>query len=124
MFFAYGEERLLDAGRRVAKLASEGGAVVHFHQYDQLPHVFGLLFPKIPQSQHVLAEWAKFCHTCVHEPKSLGSKNVRYKVTGEGFREVDNGAFSALPYETAMELMRKEQAQRRGWNGPKQAPNL
>ncbi|KAI9788796.1 MAG: hypothetical protein M1816_006577 [Peltula sp. TS41687] len=118
MFLAYGEERLIDAGKFIAQRASNGGAVVRFHQYDRLSHLFALLFPNLPQSRHLFREWARFCHTCVNNLDSLESKNVRYGLTDEEFKGVDNGPFSTMEYESVMKRMRERQAKRKVWTGP------
>ena len=126
MFFAYGEEKLVDEGNFVAQRASDGGAVVQLNQYNCLPHMFALLFPQLPQSQHMFAEWAKFCQSCVDDPSSLKSMNLRYEPTDEGFKRVDigPGPFSTMSFEAAVEGMRRKQATWKIWTGPKETASL
>lgn len=118
MFIAYGEEKLTDEGKFIAQRASDEGAVVQFHQYDRLCHIFALLFPKLPQSQHMFKEWARFCHACVERPASLKTKNIRYPVTDNDLKGADNGPFSTLDFDTVMNRMQERQAERKVWTGP------
>lgn len=112
MFFAYGQERMIDEGRFMAKQASRSGALIHFHQYNALPHIFAT-FMNIPQTIHLLTGWANFCRACVEEPEAIGSSKYyihkplaaspHFETT---IRDVGDGTgYTDLEYDEVLKLM-------------------
>jgi len=127
-FLAYGEECLGEEGKFAAQRAHDDGVVVEFHYYQRLIHCFPMFYPDVPQSQHLLKELVRFCKACVHSPNSLKRRNVTYSaettpVKGE---EVPAPFFDmkVLDFEGMKNRMRKKQAERPVWTGPKRLENL
>jgi len=127
LFFAYGQERLLDSGKFTAKQASNTGVSVHFHQYNALPHIFPLLFPHLPQSKHMLTQWANFCRLCVEDTAAVNSsKYCIYEPTSSYFKTlsydiVNRNSFSDLKYTEVMKLIdeAKNSSWQKVWDGSK-----
>jgi hypothetical protein len=131
LFFAYGQECMLDEGSFMAKQAFRAGASVQFHQYNALPHIFAF-FAQIPQAAHLFAQWAKFCRDCVETPKAMVSS--RYKVyepitDSPGFKAVphdigDGSGFNNLAYGQVLEMIDEKKKEMKVWNGPKRSSSL
>ncbi|KAM0189880.1 hypothetical protein ACHAPC_002982 [Botrytis cinerea] len=131
MFFAYGQERMLDEGRFMAKQAFKAGASIQFHQYNALPHIFAFI-AQIPQSAHLFTQWAQFCRKCVEEPHKIDSSRyyVHEPVMGPpGFKTIlrdisDEKQFTDLEYEEVLKLMDGNKTKMKVWNGPKTKSSL
>jgi len=121
MFFAYGEEYLGNEGRFVAKKAVEEGVIVEFHHYQRLSHVFPLMYPKLPQSEHCLKSVAGFCSACVNNPHSLRVRSVTYPAEGDLIRPVE-GSLSAgvigMEHSIVLKRMNEARSRRGVWTGP------
>jgi hypothetical protein len=124
MYFASGEEKLIDECYFIATRARKAGTVVQFSQYDRLPHIFPLLFPRLEQSKHVFQEWAKFIVRCVLEKDKLENRNIRYKVKGTSFEEAELKLSDDTDVENAKRRMLARIKDRKPWTGPKETPKL
>ncbi|KAF5877910.1 putative lipase esterase protein [Botrytis fragariae] len=131
MFFAYGQERMLDEGRFMAKQAFKAGASVQLHQYNALPHIFAFI-AQIPQTAHLFTQWAQFCRMCVEEPQKIDSSRyyIHEPVAGPpGFKTIprdvgDGKEFTDLEYEEVLKLMDGNKKKMKVWNGPKTKSSL
>jgi len=131
LFFAYGQERMLDEGSFMAKQAFRAGTSVQFHQYNALPHIFAF-FAEIPQATHLFTQWAKFCRECVEDPKAITSS--RYYVyepitDSPGFKAVprdigDGSGFTNLEYGQVLKMIDERKKRMQDWNGPKRSSSL
>lgn len=118
MFFAYGQEKLTDEGIFMAKRAMAAGTVVQFSQYDALPHIFPLLFPKLEQSRHVMEAWGEFSRLVVESPGSLKGRSVRYGADDIAFTGEDLDVAIDLDLKSRMANMKAKLATREVWKGP------
>ena len=59
LWFASGEEQVVDASRLLAQTAYAQGVTISLQEYEGMPHSFYFAFPTAPQSKKVLADWAK-----------------------------------------------------------------
>ncbi|KAJ8070670.1 hypothetical protein OCU04_001041 [Sclerotinia nivalis] len=131
IFFAYGQERMLDEGRFMAKQAFKAGALVQFHQYNALPHIFAF-FAEIPQTAHLFTQWAKFCRACVEEPQAISSSRYCvYEPVADppGFKTIlrdigDGMGFTDLEYGEVLKLTDGKKKKMKAWNGPKKKSSL
>ncbi|KAF7906835.1 hypothetical protein EAF00_001113 [Botryotinia globosa] len=131
MFFAYGQERMLDEGRFMAKQAFKAGASVQLHQYNALPHIFAFI-AQIPQTAHPFTQWAQLCRMCVEEPQNIDSSRyyVHESVAGPpGFKTVlrdigDGREFTDLEYEEVLKFMDENKKKMKVWNGPRTKSSL
>ncbi|TGO49411.1 hypothetical protein BOTNAR_0432g00020 [Botryotinia narcissicola] len=131
LFFAYGQERMIDEGRFMSKQAFKAGASVQFHQYNALPHIFAFI-AQLPQTAHLFTQWAQFCRMCVEEPQNVDSSRyyVHKPVAGTpGFKTIlrdigDGKEFTDLEYEEVLKLMDGNKTNMKVWNGPKTKSSL
>ena len=89
IWFACGEESVLDGCKVVARRAAEQSVHVSWEEYLGMPHIFPMLpgLGQRPQVKRCLREWAHFCQKCVVQPGEIGaSRAVRVDIGGE----VDN----------------------------------
>ena len=61
LWFASGQEQLVDAPKLIAKVAFSQGVTVYFQEYQAMPHIFLWRFGKSPQAKMCWTEWAKIC---------------------------------------------------------------
>ncbi|KAF4636422.1 hypothetical protein G7Y89_g1668 [Cudoniella acicularis] len=100
--------------------------------YNALPHIFAFLFPSLPQSVHMLSQWAEFCRVCVEEPEKLARNNNRYKIyepregeNEDGFHCVEKRVnekgdefWEGVDLENVVQKMKEKQGQMKIWVGP------
>lgn len=58
LWFASGQEQLVDSAKLVAQTAHAQGVSVTLQEYEMMPHTFFLFFRQAPQTKKVLADWA------------------------------------------------------------------
>ena len=63
MWFAMGEERLLDGAALIAQIAARDGVPVQWVQYEAMPHCWPLLLTRLPHAKHCFEEWGAACKT-------------------------------------------------------------
>ena len=118
MWFAYGEEQLVDDGRCIAqRLLANGHQRVHFLEYEGLPHIWAFLLPEFPQTQRVFRKWAAFMEMCVGHDDGVKTSMVRY--LGTDCVECPRSGEVLFPYshEEVLSMMRKKRDERRPWVG-------
>jgi hypothetical protein len=118
MFFTCGQEKLTDEAYYLAQKAAEAGTVVHFSQYDALPHNFAHFFPKLPQSKHVLRQLGLFCHDVVKSHEGLGSKWIQYAADDTKFLGNELSLPVSLNEVKQKKRMQEMVARRKPWTGP------
>ncbi|PQE20483.1 hypothetical protein CJF30_00001806 [Rutstroemia sp. NJR-2017a BBW] len=131
LFFAYGQECMLDEGAFMAKQAFRAGASVQFHQYNALAHIFAF-FAQIPQAAHLFTQWAKFCQDCVEDPKAVVSSEYSVyepMTASQGFKSVprdigDGSGFTNLAYGEVLKMMDEKKRKMKPWNGGKRSSLL
>lgn len=61
MWIACGEETYADGIKFLVRNIKASGGLVIFVEYEFMPHVWNVVIPSLPQSQHVMKLWAKAC---------------------------------------------------------------
>ena len=94
MWFACGEESVVDGCMVLASRAAEQRVSVFFEKFEGMPHIFPFLpgLRQLPQVKRCLKDWGDFCCNCVVEPDLLkGSKAVlfEYKTGQESLIELE-----------------------------------
>ena len=118
LFFAYGDEYIGHEGKYMAQQASEQGVAVELHHCQHLSHIFPIMYPNLPQSQHALEQMARFCRTCVQDPTALKTQHLRYHPTDMSLRGIDCGLpFSTAEPDVVRSRMIDKQTQRKIWTG-------
>lgn len=117
MWFAYGEEQLVDDGRMIAGQVLDCGGTVQFAEYEGLPHIFAFLFPAIPQSAHLIGSWADFCLQCAQNPNKIESISIRYEATDRNLVGKKIERLTDLDEETVRSLMQEKKKQYKVWTG-------
>ncbi|KAF7922668.1 hypothetical protein EAE99_007245 [Botrytis elliptica] len=131
LFLAYGQEKMLEEGQFMAKQAFRAGATVHLHQYNALPHIFAS-FAKIPQTDHLFAQWAKFIRACVEDRQTISkSQYIIYEPIDEapGFKPIpreigDGSGLSKFEYNEVVKRMEAKKNKMKPWTGPNAKPSL
>ncbi|TGO42799.1 hypothetical protein BHYA_0005g00640 [Botrytis hyacinthi] len=59
LWFASGQEQIVDGSRLVAQTAFSQGVPVVLQEYEGMPHTFFWVFSKAPQTRKILADWAE-----------------------------------------------------------------
>ena len=78
MWFAVGEEQLIDSSKAVARRAAGDGVRVTWTQFEAMPHCFATLpgLNRSKQAEILFGKLAGFCRECVEVEEELG-QNVR-----------------------------------------------
>lgn len=113
MWFALGEERMVDAAKVIVKRAAGQGVHVQLEMYEAMPHNWPMLFPTWWQSDFCMERWARACRDCV-EDKSTSS-SVEYVGVNKETTQQDVGGLIAFTPEEALTKMREKQATLKPW---------
>lgn len=78
MWFAVGEEQLIDSSKAVARRAVRDGVDITWTQFEAMPHCFATLpgLNRSKQAKICFEQWGKFCRDCVEGTGVVG-RNVR-----------------------------------------------
>ncbi|KAI9713759.1 MAG: hypothetical protein M1828_001353 [Chrysothrix sp. TS-e1954] len=116
-FAAGGGERLLDSTKIVAGRAASQGVPVIYEEYEGLPHMFVMMFPKLPQSPYCYKSWAKACRkmaTGEHsETKGYFIEMPRCKTS-----EIDVKALAFWRQDEVLKRVDRAARERAPWTGP------
>ena len=83
MWFAVGDEQLVDSSKAVARRAARDGVSVTWTQFEAMPHCFATLpgLNRSKQAELCFEQWGRFCRACVQGNEDLGS-SVRAVIIG------------------------------------------
>ncbi|MCJ1469429.1 hypothetical protein MMC07_008062 [Pseudocyphellaria aurata] len=119
LWFAYGQETLLDEGRAVATRAARQGVSVVWDEWEAMPHGFAQLLPHLPASGKLNARWMDFCEQVVGTggAGSVGTPGVQTKGTWHAAKTgvekpVDLMSAGAFTDVEIMHMMRAARAER------------
>lgn len=110
LWFACGEESVVDGSMVIASRAAEQGVAVVWEEYEGMPHIFPLLpgLGPLPQVKRCLEDWGDFCCRCVAQPESLGSsRGVRIGYNAKDESPVNFRTSCSLDFEEVKARMRK-----------------
>lgn len=98
MWFAVGEEQLVDSSRAVARRAARDGVNVSWLQFEAMPHCFATL-PGLNRSQQAALcfdRWGTFCRECVEinrkPERSVKAVEIGFKNADERPIQLDSEA--------------------------------
>lgn len=106
LWFASGQEQLVDAVKVIAQTAFGQGVTVVFQEYEAMPHIFMWRFPEAPQVRRCWTDWAEMCKALV-SGAPVASQGLLIKAKGLQAMELDLSNLSPLSVEDARSLMEK-----------------
>ena len=96
MWFAVGEEQLIDSSKAVARRAARDGVNVTWMQFEAMPHCFSTLpgLNRSKQAEMCFERWGEFCRNCLEANEKM-EQNVKavtitFKDAEEGPLELDS----------------------------------
>ena len=110
MWFACGEESVIDGCKVIANQAAEQGVAVLWEEFEGMPHIFPLLpgLGQLPQVKRCLKDWGEFCRRCVVQPESLkSSQGVRIGYEAGKESSVNIRISCEMDFEEVKARMRK-----------------
>lgn len=104
MWFACGEEMLLDDSRVLAQRAATQDCTIVFTEYEAMPHCFQFLL-NMPQTEHSLQACADFCRACTERPAQMSSE-ARRVTTSMEVRPLDVRKLTNITFDQVRDGMR------------------
>ena len=104
MWFAYGQEQILDAGRVIAQTAFHQGVSIAFQEYEAMPHAFPLWHRNSPQTRKFWIDWATACRKLAGG-KGLTSKACLVEAKDLQERALDVVNMTSLTVHKARDMM-------------------
>ncbi|KAJ8065003.1 hypothetical protein OCU04_007306 [Sclerotinia nivalis] len=104
LWFASGQEQIVDGARLVAQTAFSQGVPVALQEYEGMPHTFFWMFGKAPQTRKILADWAEAI-VALGEGKELASKAEFIYAKGLKSEELDLENLVPFDVEEAREIL-------------------
>ncbi len=105
MWFASGQERIVDAVKVIAQTAFRQGVTVVFQEYEAMPHIFLWRCAESPQSQKCWSDWAEVCKA-LFEGKAVASRGVLVKAKALQEEKLDIGDLTPMTVDDACGLMK------------------
>ncbi len=96
MWFAVGEEQLIDSSKAVARRAARDGVNVTWMQFEAMPHCFATLpgLNRSKQAEMCFERWGGFCRDCLDmdekTQQNVKAVAVTFKDAEEGPLELDS----------------------------------
>ena len=118
MWFACGQEQMIDESSLIAQEAARQGVSVQWTEYVEMPHLFAFRFPGFPQSSHVFKSWTDFIKACVSR-NVIKSRAVKVPVTDLREEELRLDQLLSISQDTLRTLMRQKQLERKAYTGKK-----
>lgn len=123
LWFASGQEQIVDGAKLIAKCAFNQGVEVAFQEYEGMPHTFMWRFHQSPQAQKCWHDWAAICKSLVKD-HTIPSRAIFVQV--EGLKEVDLDlpSLTQLTVDEARQMMRDASTRFEPFTGQKLAGAL
>ena len=88
MWFAVGEEQLIDSSKAIARRAARDGVDVTWTEFEAMPHCFATLpgLNRSKQANICFEQWGRFCRGCVDGNRAVGP---RVRSIAVGFKDVE-----------------------------------
>lgn len=118
LWFASGQEMIVDAVKVIAQTAYSQGTTVVFHEYKAMPHIFLWRCPGSPQSEKCWSDWAEFCKA-IDEGKPVASRAVLVEPKGLHEHDLDVSKLTPLTVDDAYGMMREATKSIRSFTGQK-----
>ena len=117
MWFATGGgERLTDSGRFMAQTVTREGVQVVYEEFEDMPHLWPLMFRNWPQTHTLWKDWANACPGFV-DGTSLDTKGALMRVENEGKCELDVRNLTELTLAQVKEYMVRYQERVKPFTG-------
>ena len=105
LWFASGQEQIVDGAKVIAQTAFGQGVTVVFQEYEAMPHIFMWRFVDSPQAQKCWIGWADACKR-LGEGKSIISRGILVEMKGLRVKEVDLTRLTPLTADDAGAIMK------------------
>lgn len=115
LWFALGEERMVDAAKLVAQNAAQQGVRVQWLEFEAMPHNWPMLFPTFWQSERCMQEWASVCLS-FRQGDKIPDRAERVRTDGQSENQ-DLRQLIGLSMTEVESVMRLKQASLRPWTG-------
>jgi acetyl esterase/lipase len=106
LWFASGQEMIVDAAKLIAQTAFSHGTTVIFQEYESMPHIFMTQFLDSPQSRKCWNDWAEVCKSLINDD-AITSKAEFIKAKGLQAEQLDLTKLTILTVEEARRRMRQ-----------------
>ena len=116
LWFAYGQEMLVDEGKSIASLAAKQGVKVVWEQYEAMPHCFSMIFEQLEGARRCFKNWASFCTKAGEQSREAENlETVGKWVTAKTYAQtaVDVEQLAVCSLEEVEKKMRDTQRARR-----------
>lgn len=118
MFFASGQEMIVDAVKVIAQTAFNQGTTVVFQEYEAMPHIFLWSCAGSPQSEKCWNDWANFCKV-IQQGKTVASRAVLVEPKGLHEVELDLSKLTPLTVDVACGIIKEAAKSIRNYTGQK-----
>jgi acetyl esterase/lipase len=106
LWFASGQEMIVDAPKLIAQTAFSQGTTVVFQEYESMPHIFMTQFLDSSQSRKCWSDWAGVCKSLINAD-AITSKAEFIKAKGLQIEQLDLTKLTVLTVEEARRRMRQ-----------------
>ena len=118
IFFASGQEMIVDAVKVIAQTAFNQGTTVVFQEYEAMPHIFLWTCAGSPQSEKCWNDWTNFCKA-IRQGKTVACRAVLVEPKGLHERELDISRLTPLTADEACSMIREAVKGMRSFTGSK-----
>ena len=110
MWISTGEEIVSDSNKVVAQRATSQQVPVWWRYYEAVPHVWHLIpgLEEIPQTEHVMKDWAEFCRYCVMKPGVIRTSAKVMRRRDFRVEEVSMHSLLDMTFHDARKQMKKK----------------
>ena len=124
MWFAMGQERILDAAKIVAQTAARDGVPVLWNEYERMPHCWISFVPRMPHTTHCYRAWGEACRK-LGEGQEFRTRGRMIYIDSLKETEVDTRNLISLSPEEAESRIRGKALQMKSWVGKRRGgPSL
>ena len=116
MFFASGQEMIVDGVKVIAQTAFSQGTTVVFQEYEAMPHIFLWSCAGSPQSRKCWHDWAGFCKA-IEQGRTVASRAVLVKPKGLHEVGLNINKLTPLTVNDAYRMMREAAKKIRSFSG-------
>lgn len=79
IWMSTGQELLTDEDKHIACKAARQGVVVHFEEWESMPHCFCMILMGTRPSRKCFKSWAEFARMAVKAPQELQTRGVKVR---------------------------------------------
>lgn len=79
IYMCTGWECLADEDRYLASKLNQDGVTTVFEEYEAMPHVFAVLFPRLEEARRCLTGWSRFIVAATEDPERIQTSYTTIK---------------------------------------------